>query len=195
MWYNDDGRIIHLNAFKTDSPLTLRYKPESRLKKGTYLIIYKSNLKITAFTKNKVIYKTDEDFGKGYALIPVSEVLKGEEIALLLEPRENKTGCIEGAIRLQSKNDFFFTLLVKEKASAVTILAIIYLFLITLKRKSLCLSLFFCFLLLFIITVSPLGQFFFGFLTLKAVLSPLSLIGAVYFIINYLIIAIKRFMC
>ena len=190
-WAFSDGKTAKLNNLKTNKPVTVRLKVNKRFQKGTYLIIKKENLKITAFTKNKVLYKTDEGKGKAYALLPVEEVLKGEDISLLLEPEGKAEGSILGTVKLQSKNDFFFTLLYENRKCLLAVLLLFAFLCAAIGSKRIYAALAIISLILIIVTRAEFYQFFFGIHGIARAVNRASFLSFAYFTFNYIIIAIK----
>lgn len=192
VWYTEKGKATELNAFKSDRRVTLSAVFKKRENKGTCLIIHTKNLEILAFTKNKILYK---GIGEGYTLIPVDEVLKGQEMTLVLTPVKDKTGRIDKTVRLQTKNEFLLSLIINSKPALIFTFLFIAAAVIFLAKKNYGLCLCFIFLAVFTLTACGLYQFFFGCGRLRTAAMAVSLAGSVYFAaefsIRHIIIALK----
>ena len=118
-WYDNKGRRQRIYNLKTTEPVTLSSPIEKSIN-GRCIIIRSENLKITAYTKGKVLYKSsgkDKEYkGERVTIIPVDEVKKGGTIYLNLTPVKSKTGAVMEPVYLMSNNEYLFSVLCREKA-------------------------------------------------------------------------------
>lgn len=118
-WYDNKGRRQRIYNLKTTEPVTLSSPVEKSIN-GRCIIIRSENLKITVYTKGKVLYKSSgkdkECTGERVTIIPVDEVKKGGTIYLNLTPVKSKTGAVTEPVYLMSNNEYLFSVLCREKA-------------------------------------------------------------------------------
>lgn len=113
----------------------------------------------------------------------------------MLEPAKNKTGSVEGTVRLQDKNDFFFSLLCENKSSLIAVFILFVLLIIFICRKRLYGVLAAASLIIYVLTAGALYQFLFGIHGIGRAVNIFSFISFLYFLLNYIVIAIKRIIC
>lgn len=91
------------------------------------MMIKSSNLAITVYTRGKVIYSCEDRglrlCGTRVTVIPLSDVKRGEEITLYLEPR-GKGGEVISPIYIGINNDMMLTVISREKRSIYAVFAL-----------------------------------------------------------------------
>ncbi|MBR7060155.1 MAG: hypothetical protein IKI34_00255 [Eubacterium sp.] len=132
-WTDDNGRIIDIISADIDRDMLIHSNLETPPCTQTQFIIKTNNLKISLFTKGKIIYQnTDKKFsgyGKQIHIIDIGDIKKGSELCLFLSPVKGKGAEIEGNIILASKNDFLLDLLCRNM-KIIVLLILLFLFFI-----------------------------------------------------------------
>ncbi len=128
-WKGSNGRRFDV-AERTISDNTTLYTKIGQRHLKDCLVIKSQNLKVSAYTKGKVIYSTDDSgiklCGTRITVIPLSDIKSGGELALHLEPKGKKAKVIL-PIYTGAKNDILLSLFLREK----TVLYLLFTVLIT----------------------------------------------------------------
>ena len=184
-WKATNGRRFDIAGCTLYRPTTLRTVVKADC--GMLCMMIKSqNLKITAYTKGKVIYKTCEHglklCGTRITVIPLSDLKRGDELSLLLEPR-GKGGRVISPVYAGTNNDMLMNVISRERGTVYALFAVFTAIVLTAakllraKRKTaplLCLlgaelTLFTC-----VLCCGDIAQFFIGSSLVRLVLYYIS---------------------
>ena len=126
-WYNNIGRRKSISELEISSPVTLTSKlgDDSR---GKSIIIKSNDLRLTLSTEGKIIYSSDgkdsEYKGERITVIPADDIKIGKDIMLRLTPIQGRKGRVTSPVYLAAKNDYFFTLIHREKTVIASVFAL-----------------------------------------------------------------------